>query len=51
MCIGCERTRAVTCEGSHDAVLLFVRIDSARGLEVFGKGSVGVDSGTYKALA
>jgi hypothetical protein len=51
VCVGCEGTGAVACEGGHDAVFLFVRVDGARGLEVFGKGRIGVDSGTCKSLA
>lgn len=41
--VSSDGARPVTCEGCHDGVFLFVRVDGARGLEVFGKRSVGVD--------
>lgn len=43
MCVGCDGARLVAGESGHDGVFFFVRVDGARGLEVFGERGVGVD--------
>lgn len=36
----------VAGKGGHDGFFFLVGVDGARGLEVFGKRSVGIDGGT-----
>jgi hypothetical protein len=44
--VGCEGARTVACEGGHNAVLLFVGVHCAGGLEVFGERRVRVNGST-----